>query len=115
MSSIAQRRTFLLRFVFPSICGSLGIWQIFRWQQKKEILREAQANIFAKSVKVESFNEMSSAKSSKFTIEPQSSGLTALLGPRGFPTGYGYTLFERAQLANGYNRSANNSGYLKPF
>ena len=101
LMSVTRRRTFLLRYLFPSVCGSLGVWQMFRWQEKKLILKEAEERMFAAPIEIESFNEMSGKKSLKYRISPKSTSIMALLGPRGLGTSYGYTLFEKAILPSG--------------
>lgn len=98
-----RNRTILLRFVFPSICASLGIWQILRWQQKRQLLEELEAKISSEPLKIKSIQELDQAAFSKYEIEPKSTGQRALLGPRGLgaPLYYGYTLFESAKLPSG--------------
>ena len=97
--TITGNRTILLRYIFPSICASLGTWQIYRWQRKQLLLKELVDSINSEPIKVESFDSVNS-KSLKMAIEAESTGERALLGPRGLSnkSGYGYTLFEKAQL-----------------
>lgn len=98
-----RNRTFLLRFIFPSICGSLGTWQILRWKQKRKILQELETKINSEPLKIESVKEVEQVPFSKYEIEAKSTGKRALLGPRGLsaPLYYGYTLFESAKLPSG--------------
>ena len=97
-----MNRTTLLRYVFPSICASLGTWQIYRYQKKQLLLADLQESINSTPTKADSISSIDS-KLRKFTVEARSLGERALLGPRGFSStsGYGYTLFEKAQLPNG--------------
>ena len=98
-----KNRTILLRLIFPSICASLGTWQIFRWQQKRQLLQELEAKIRSEPLKIESVQEIEQVPFSKYKIEPKSTGERALLGPRGLgaPLYYGYALFEAAKLPSG--------------
>ena len=98
--SITRNRTILLRIVFPVICGSLGTWQIMRWQQKQKLLKEMEDIIYGQAHEIESFagDEIGNGPIMKFKISPKSTGERALLGPRGLGSGYGYTLFEKVEL-----------------
>lgn len=99
--SITRNRTILLRIVFPVICGSLGTWQILRWQRKQKLLQEMEEIIHGQAREIESFasDEIGNGSSiMKFKISPKSTGERALLGPRGLGSGYGYTLFEKVEL-----------------
>ena len=99
----ATGRTILLRFAFPSICASLGTWQIFRWKRKQEILRNVAEQMASPPKEIDSISQISAG--CKFKLAVISTGERALLGPRGLSSalGYGYTLFEKAILKNGYN------------
>ena len=102
--SISRNRTILLRLIFPSICGSLGTWQIFRWKRKQQLLKELDEKINSEPFEIKSLDEVTLDKlSAKFKFAVKSTGEQALLGPRGLggASGYGYTLFEKAQLPNG--------------
>lgn len=107
MSAATRNRTILLRYIFPSICASLGTWQILRWNQKRRILDELELSIYSQP---KSLEEADGLLTTKLKISPVSTGERALLGPRGLgpPLGYGYTLFEKAKLPNGYTDYINN-------
>ncbi len=98
---MSRNRTILLRYVFPSICASLGTWQIFRWQRKHKLLKEIEEQIKSPPVQIDSVSQLPSGV--KGHLKVKSTGQQALLGPRGLSSslGYGYTLFEKAKLANG--------------
>lgn len=100
--TITRNRTFLLRYIFPSICASLGTWQIYRWQRKQILLKELAEAINSEPVKMDSLRAVDN-KALQMTVEAESTGERALLGPRGLSStsGYGYTLFEKARLTNG--------------
>ena len=101
---VTRNRIILLRYIFPSICASLGTWQIYRWKGKQIILKELEESVNSLPIKVDSFGiDFVPSKLVKLIVEVKSLGERALLGPRGFNsiTGYGYTLFEKAQLQNG--------------
>lgn len=99
---MAITRTSLLRYIFPSICASLGTWQIYRWQKKQILLKELEEAINSEPLKVDSLNSLQN-KPLQLMIEAESMGQRALLGPRGLNSriGYCYTLFEKAHLPNG--------------
>lgn len=96
-----MNRTVLLRYAFPTICASLGTWQIYRWQRKQDILKQIEEQIASPPVEIDSINQLSEGV--KGNLRVTSLGKQALLGPRGFSStqGYGYTLFEKARLPNG--------------
>lgn len=98
---MTRNRTVLLRFVFPSICASLGTWQIFRWQRKQELLKELEEQIKSPPVQIDSVSQLQNGVKGQLSVK--STGQQALLGPRGLSStlGYGYTLFEKAKLSNG--------------
>lgn len=102
--TISRNRTLILRFIFPSICASLGTWQIYRWQNKQIILKELEESINSNPLKVDSLKSLRDTPL-KMVIDVESLYDRALLGPRGISStsGYGYTLFEKAKLQNGYN------------
>lgn len=91
----------LLRYGFPSICASLGTWQIFRWNRKQKILKEIEEQINSTPLQIDSLSQLKSGCKAQLSIK--STGQQALLGPRGLSNslGYGYTLFEKAKLPNG--------------
>lgn len=103
MSASIRNRTILLRFILPSICGSLGTWQILRWNQKQKLLQELETKIISRPIKIESIGQVEEVPFSKYEIEVKPTGERALLGPRGLgaPLYYGYTLFESVKLPSG--------------
>ena len=100
----SRPRVLLLKYVFPSICASLGTWQIFRWRQKLELLQRIENQQLSASKAVLSPSEID-ADTRKYSIFGlKSTGKQVLVGPRGnssIPGGYASLLFECAQLSNG--------------
>lgn len=102
---MSNRRAALLRFVFPSICGSLGTWQIYRWQCKQEIIKGIEKGLKEEPKLLVSIRDVSNGDAfQRYQLEDlESFNERILVGPRGLgpPLGYGYALFEKAKLKNG--------------
>jgi cytochrome oxidase assembly protein ShyY1 len=100
----SRPRTILLRFVFPTICASLGTWQVFRWRQKLKLLQVIESQQSAAPKTINCTAEINS-DTMKYSVSGlKSTGKLVLVGPRGnscVPGGYASLLFEGAQLSNG--------------
>lgn len=99
-------RILLLRLVFPSVCASLGTWQVFRWKQKSELLKTLELQQSSAPTPLISLSDVEAASAfQKYQIDGlKTTGRQVLLGPRGnssIPGGYAYLLFELASLSNG--------------
>lgn len=101
---LAMNRVGLLRYVFPGICGALGTWQVFRWQQKKELLAEIEELQASPPKVVNSATEITSNRQKYQVNGLEGLQQRVLVGPRGnsaIPGGYAFLQFELAKLPNG--------------
>ncbi len=101
---MSASRTALLRFAFPTICASLGTWQVVRWRQKLNLLQHLEAQQSSAPESVHSTAEIDSDTQKYLISGVKSTGQQVLVGPRGnssIPGGYASLLFEAAELPNG--------------